>query len=133
MVSCYSIDTVDSIKQIQCQYKDKFEHKSIAQELIQNSLNEDQKGELMLSDNLITINIKDLSPEDMEGSHSRIDSGLQRARVYYTDKEARLKSLDTIPQHSRSHGRGFLLVFLLGWDICTLQGVNSLLIAAIKP
>lgn len=133
MVSHYPIDTVDSIKAIQCQYKDRFEHKSIAQELIQNSLNEDQKGELMLSGSLITININGLSREAMEDTLNKIGSGLQKARRYYVNREERLKSLEDTPKHSKSHGRGFLLVLLLGWDIFILQGAHSLLVAAIKP
>lgn len=131
-VDYYPISTVQSIKSIQTRYPEKFEQKSIAQELIQNSLNEHQTGNLVLRNNLIYVSINNLSPEEIEELQKRVLSGLSKAKLYHENKEERLKSLDEPQKHSRSHGRGFLLILRLGWDIITLSGTNCLLVAAVK-
>lgn len=131
-LSYYPISTVQSIKSIQTRYPEKFEQKSIAQELIQNSLNEHQTGGLVLTDNLICVNIDNLSHDEVLDLQERVNSGLSKAKLYHVNKEERLKSLDTPQKHSKSHGRGFLLVLLLGWDIITLSGTNCLLVAAVR-
>jgi hypothetical protein len=128
----YPISTVQSIKSIQTKYPEKFEQKSIAQELIQNSLNENQTGGLVLANNLIYVNIENLSSYEIEDLQERVNTGLSKARLYHDNKEERLRSLDTPQKHSKSHGRGFLLILLLGWDIITLSGKNCLLVAAVK-
>jgi hypothetical protein len=128
----YPISTVQSIKSIQTKYPEKFEQKSIAQELIQNSLNENQTGGLVLANNLIYVNIENLSSYEIEDLQERVNTGLSKARLYHGNKEERLRSLDTPQKHSKSHGRGFLLILLLGWDIITLSGKNCLLVAAVK-
>lgn len=130
-LDCYPLDTVKSIERVQSDYKERFEQKSVAQELIQNSLNENQQGNLVIGDNLVLVNVENV--KDVSEVLEKINKGVSDAKNYYSNKEARLRSLETTRKNSKSHGRGFLLVLFLGWDIITLAGTNCLMIAAVRP
>ena len=130
-LDCYPLDTVKSIKRVQSDYKERFEQKSVAQELIQNSLNEHQKGDLVIGDNLILVSVENV--KDVSEVLEKINKGVSDAKQYYSNKEARVRSLEAPRKSSKSHGRGFLLVLFLGWDIITLAGTNCLMIAAVRP
>jgi len=127
-----SVDDVKSIIQIQDKLKENFEHKSIAQELIQNSLNEHQKGNLRVYNNLILLEIDNMDKNNIEETINKINNGLYEAKECYLNKEKRLQSLSRPQKHLKSHGRGFLTIFYFGWDIITLKDKKKLLIAAVK-
>lgn len=126
------IKDVKAIKDIQRTLKSDFERKSIAQELIQNSLNEHQKGNLQIYDNLILLEIDNVKKNNIEEIIHNIDNGVNYAKECYSSKEKRIQSLDKQQKHSKSHGRGFLSIFYFGWDIFTLQNNKKILIAAVK-
>lgn len=129
-VTTYNLDSVQTIKDIQAKYKDDIELKSVAQELVQNSLNENQKGELIVSDNLVLVKVD--QKDNVEDTVSKIQKGVDLAKLYREDRVARSNSLDQRREHSRSHGRGFFLLMTLGWEIVTLPGSDSLMIAAVR-
>jgi len=126
------INGPEAIKRIQQLWKDRFEQKSIAQELIQNSLNENQKGKISVSDNLILLHVQNIKEEDVAEIVKKINEGLSAAQECYQDKNKRIASLENYQKHVKSHGRGFLTVFYFGWDIVTLKNKDQILIAAIK-
>lgn len=126
------VTSVEAIKQVQKHWNNHFEQKSIAQELIQNSLNEHQQGKISVSNNLILLQIQNIKEEDASDIVMKINQGLLAAKECYYDKEKRLASLEKYQKHLKSHGRGFLTVFYFGWDIITLKNKNQILIAAIR-
>lgn len=128
----FSIKGVMAIKQIQQAYKENYEQKSIAQELIQNSLNEKQYGNISISNNLILLQIQNIKEEEATNIVTKINEGLIAARECYYNKEKRLASLELQQKNLKSHGRGFLTIFYFGWDIVTLKNKDQILIAAIK-
>lgn len=130
--SVFPISDVASIHRVQEVYADDFSHKSAAQELLQNSLNENQRGDIQIRSNLILLTVRDVDQKEIHDIEERINSGLAYAKKCYTNKAERLKSLEDSQKHLKSHGRGFLLMFYLGWDIITLQSKNTMLIAAIR-
>jgi hypothetical protein len=121
-----------AIKQIQQAYKENYEQKSIAQELIQNSLNEKQYGNISISNNLILLQIQNIKEEEATDIVAKINEGLIAARECYHNKEKRLASLEMQRKNLKSHGRGFLTIFYFGWDVVTLKNKGQVLIAAIK-
>ena len=125
------VKDVRSIIKIQDKLKTDFERKSIAQELIQNSLNESQRGDIRIYNNLILLEIED-DKNNIEEIINKINHGLYEAKECYLSKEKRIQSLEKLSKHSKSHGRGFLTIFYFGWDIITLRNKKKLLIAAIK-
>lgn len=127
-----SINGVEAIKKVQEYWKEYFEQKSIAQELIQNSLNEHQKGKISLSNSLILLQIQNIKEDEASVIVQKINEGLQAARECYYDHQKRLASLENYQKHLKSHGRGFLTIFYFGWDIITLKNKDQILIAAIK-
>lgn len=131
MVESLPIDDVASIHRIQDKFVDNFSQKSVAQELLQNSLNENQSGDIQVLRNLILLTV-DSNEHEIGKIVDKINSGIEYARKCYVSKEERMKSLDDSQKNLKSHGRGFLLMFYLGWDIITLPGKNKLLIAAIR-
>lgn len=131
MVAALPIDDVASIHHLQNRLVDNFSHKSVAQELLQNSLNENQSGDIQVLRNLILLTV-DSKENEIGQLVDKINSGLEYARKCYVSREERMRSLDDSQKHLKSHGRGFLLMFYLGWDIITLPGKDKLLIAAIR-
>jgi len=127
-----TINGVGAIKKVQEHWKEYFEQKSIAQELIQNSLNEHQKGKISVSNRLILLQIQNIKEEEVSGIVEKINEGLKTARECYYDPQKRLASLENYQKHLKSHGRGFLTIFYFGWDIITLKNKDQILIAAIK-
>ena len=126
------VTSVEAIKQIQKYWKGDFEQKSIAQELVQNSLNEHQSGKISVSNNLILLQIQNIKEEDASDIVMKINEGLSAAKECYHNKEKRLASLDSYQKHLKSHGRGFLTIFYFGWDIITLKNKDQILIAAVR-
>jgi len=123
---------VSAIKQIQDNYKELFEQKSIAQELIQNSLNAKQQANIRISDRLILLQIQNIKEEEISNIIVKINEGLKQAKECYHDIEKRKASLERFQNNLKSHGRGFLTIFYFGWDIVTLKNKNQILIAAVK-
>lgn len=125
------VSGVSTIHQVQQLSADNYIQKSVAQELIQNSLNENQRGDIQVLRNLILLTVNSTGVE-LQKTVDRINTGLSYARECYTSTEKRMESLGDSQKHLKSHGRGFLLMFYLGWDIITLPGKDKLLIAAVK-
>jgi len=123
---------VKAIKQIQDNYKELFEQKSIAQELVQNSLNAKQQANIRISDRLILLQIQNIKEEEIRNIVGKINRGLNRAKECYYDINKRKASLERYQNDLKSHGRGFLTIFYFGWDIVTLKNKNQILIAAVK-
>jgi len=126
------INGVETIKQIQSLWFDHFEQKSIAQELIQNTLNAHQEGKISVSENLILLQVQNIKEDAAADIIAKINEGLLAAKECYHNKEKRLASLEGYQKHLKSHGRGFLTIFYFGWDIVTLKNKDQILIAAIK-
>jgi hypothetical protein len=131
MVLSLPLDDVSSIHFVQKEFSENISHKSVAQELIQNSLNEKQSGSIHILRNLILL-IIDSKEENVNKLAEKVNSGLEYAKKCYISREERMKSLEGSQKNLKSHGRGFLLMFYLGWDIITLPGKDKLLIAAIR-
>lgn len=127
-----TVKNVEAIKTIQSRYYDQYEQKSIAQELIQNALNEHQVGKITVSQHLILLQVQNIKEEEVTGIIRKIQEGLLAAQECYHNKAKRIASLDNYQKHLKSHGRGFMTIFYFGWDIVTLKNKDKILIAAIK-
>ena len=126
-----SLNDVTAIKKIQEHYKDNFDIKNIAQEILQNSLNENQKGEMFISDKLILFRVYLGTQELVDLTETKINQGIEFARLCQQNKKVRLDSLEKV-RPSKKHGRGFLSILYHGWDLVTLPNHTEVLIAAIK-
>lgn len=126
-----SLRDVSAIKKIQKDYKNSFDIKNIAQEILQNSLDENQKGEMFISENLILFRIYLGSQELVDKTETKINTGINFAKICRQNKKSRIDSLENFP-YSKKHGRGFLSILFHGWDLVTLPNHTEVLIAAIK-
>lgn len=126
------VDSPTSIYKVQDAFSKDFDYKSVAQELIQNSLDENQTADLSVRHNLILLKVNSSNGENVKDIERKVSQGIDRAKRCLFSKKERIQSLEDSQKQSQKHGRGFFLMLCLGWDIVTIARQDQLLIAAIK-